>query len=282
MYSSFWQTSKAFLKSSFNFLKNNKDLLWIPAATLAFYALSMFVEFNYLFADSFKLAQSVSHTALYVSLGIMVLALLVVTNLLSCAFYVCTLNRLQNKPCTVTEGISESTRFIFKMLAWSSIKIVMDTIFHSIARLGRVGRILEIFMQVSWGILSMFVLPIMIMQNVGPITALKKSGTMIKKNWRKNFSMTFIFGLLTIAFVGLGYLLLGTNEILAVVGSTTIYVAMALFAVWFIALSFIMRPLLHITNSALYLFNSNQKEIAYFDSAVLQNAFSERQRRGLF
>ncbi|PHQ80397.1 MAG: hypothetical protein COB66_04855 [Coxiella sp. (in: Bacteria)] len=280
MYTSSWQISKAFLKSAITFLRNNKDLLWLPAATLVFYGLSVFVEFNYLFAESLNLAKNITPTALTVSLTIMVLLLLVITNLLSCTFYVCTLHRLQNKPCTIGQGLNESKRFILKMLAWSSIKLVMDIIFRAVASLGRFGRIVEIFMQVSWGILNLFVLPIMIMQNVGPITALKRSGAMVKKNWRKNFSISFLLSLVTIAFVVIGYFLMNSMQVSPFAYSTrTVYLLGTLVTIWFLLFSLVMRPLLQISNAALYLFNSDQKEIAYFDNAALQNAFVERRRR---
>jgi hypothetical protein len=282
MQASSWQTSKAFLKSSFAFLKNNKDLLCLPCGTLVFYSLSLFVEYSYLFAESFNHASTITPKPLIISLVILILALLIVTNLLSCTFYICTLNRLQNKPCSIGQGLAESKRFIFRMLAWSSIKLVMDIIFRGIANLGRFGRITELFMQVSWGVLNFFVIPIMIMQNVGPITALKRSGAMVKKNWRTNIRISFIFGLVTIIFVLIGFFLKNIIQVSPFAFSAhtnTIYLLCVLFGIWFMLFSLVVRPLTHIANSALYLYNSDQKEVAYFDNRALQNAFVERRRR---
>jgi len=49
---------------------------------------------------------------------------------------------------------------------------------------------------VGWGLITAFVIPLMVYQDIGPIDAIKRSGAIFKKTWGENLIRVFGVGLM--------------------------------------------------------------------------------------
>ena len=87
--------------------------------------------------------------------------------------------------------------------------------------LGFIGRIIVSMFGVGWGLITAFVIPLMVYQDIGPIDAIKRSGAIFKKTWGESLIRDLGVGLIgsvitilgSAIFAGLGFLVAGMGKI---------------------------------------------------------------------
>jgi Family of unknown function (DUF6159) len=92
-------------------------------------------------------------------------------------------------------------------------------------RAGAVGRIAASLLGVGWNIATYLVVPILVVENVGPVEAIQRSTRLLKQTWGEqiigNLGLGAVFGLLTfgVMLVGIPLVLLaaGTGSTIVVV-----------------------------------------------------------------
>jgi len=129
------------------------------------------------------------------------------------------------------------------------------------------------FIGIGWAIASYFVIPTIVTENVGPIQALKRSATLIKKTWGETLTVqvglsvvVFAAGLVAAALIAGGGALMPASPVLG--GSV-----MALGFVWIFAAVLVGATLQAILTAALYLYAADGQVPRNFDSDLLKNAF---------
>lgn len=105
---------------------------------------------------------------------------------------------------------SESIRFAFSripvILQWSllsaSVGLLLRLLHNLASSLGKIGQlvanILIGLLGMAWSIMTIFVVPVLVYENIGPIDALKKSTQVIKKTWGESLIKTIGLGLIQI------------------------------------------------------------------------------------
>ena len=87
--------------------------------------------------------------------------------------------------------------------------------------LGFIGSIIVSMFGVGWGLITAFVIPLMVYQDIGPIDAIKRSGAIFKKTWGESLIRDLGVGLIgsvitilgSAIFAGLGFLVAGMGKI---------------------------------------------------------------------
>src|SRR4030042_7139214 len=67
-------------------------------------------------------------------------------------------------------------------------------------RAGILGRIAAGIFGMAWNLLTFFVIPVMIFENLGVTTSVKKSAQLFKKTWGENVVLRFSVGLVLFLF----------------------------------------------------------------------------------
>lgn len=126
-------------------------------------------------------------------------------------------------------SIKESMNFVlqrFSALAgWTLIAATVGLIINSIENQSdRFGFIMTGLLGLSWTVTSFLVLPVLVIENKGPITSLKESASMLRESWGEqligHFSFGLIFTVLSFGIVGLIFLSTLGGPILTAVGFT--------------------------------------------------------------
>lgn len=124
-------------------------------------------------------------------------------------------------------SIKKSMNFVlqrFSALAgWTLIAATVGVIINSIENQSdRFGFVMTGLLGLSWTVTSFLVLPILVIENRGPITSLKESVAMLKESWGEqligHFSFGLIFGVLSVGIVGLMFLFMQGGPVLTIVG----------------------------------------------------------------
>ncbi|MGE5281630.1 MAG: DUF6159 family protein [Chloroflexota bacterium] len=71
-----------------------------------------------------------------------------------------------------------------RIALWALISVVVGTLINEIAnRIPGGGRIVAWFAGAAWGLATIFVIPVLAMEGIGPVDALKRSAGLVKQRW---------------------------------------------------------------------------------------------------
>lgn len=187
----------------------------------------------------------------------------------------------------------ESLRFAFGKIGliakWSllsaSVGLLLRIIQNLAAQLGKVGQIvvniLVGLLGMAWSIMSIFVVPVLVYEGLGPIDALKKSTQVLKKTWGESIVralglglMQFFAFLIVIAVsVGLTILLANAFEGMGVL------IGIGIGVVLLFLTGFIFSLANTIFNTALYVYANSQIVASGYSEEVMKGAFKEKKNK---
>lgn len=109
----------------------------------------------------------------------------------------CTKLYLQGEEASVSAGLKFSISRISVILSWAMFAATVGTILRLIQEnTGWLGKLLAGILGMVWGITTFFVVPIIAYENLGPISAFKRSSQLMKEKWGESLSATFSLGLI--------------------------------------------------------------------------------------
>ena len=128
---------------------------------------------------------------------------------------------------------------------------------------------------VAWGLATYLVIPVLVVENVGPIESVKRSGGLLRRTWGEqiagNFGIGAAMGIITfgVILVGAGIVALAaaTGAVVAIV------LAVALVALAVVVLAVIGSALKGIYTAALYRYAAEGDISGGFSPDLVQNAF---------
>lgn len=141
--------------------------------------------------------------------------------------------RLDGGDPTLGDGFRAATSRLPQILGYAVIAATVGMILRWISeRAGLIGAIIIGIIGFAWNLATFLVVPVLVMENLGPIDAIKRSGSLLRKTWGEQLigagGIGLVFGLLFFVVV-----MIGAGLIVAVSSSTTlvIVVLIALFIV---------------------------------------------------
>ncbi len=189
--------------------------------------------------------------------------------------------RLNGGDPTVRDGFEIAMQRVDKIFGYAIISATVGVILRALReRGGLLGQIVAWLGDVAWNVATYLVVPILVVENVGPIDAIKKSAGLLRKTWGEqivgNFSIGLIFGLITL----LAVLVVGVPLIAlaAATGSVImIVVAVAVIVLLVVGISLMGSTLNGIYVATLYRY-ATEGAVAeeYFRPELVQGAFRQK------
>jgi hypothetical protein len=185
---------------------------------------------------------------------------------------------LEGRTTSVGQGMSIASSRVSRLLPWAVVSATVSWILQSLEqRAGIVGRIVISLLGGAWSVLTFLTVPIIVFENVGPITALKRSGTLTKSTWGENIFAQMGFGLIAIIPVllafGIGAAGIASNTLVIAVP------AIALAVVILLATTVIVSALSGIYRTALYRYATEGTVPGAFAGTDIEHAFGPRRQR---
>ena len=268
-------TSWQLFKSCVDFLKANKDLMALPIISL----LSSLVMMVLLLGGGiFELSMAKhydSHFAVgIVLLGIAYFALSFLTIFFNATLIVCAATRLKGEAMTLRQAFGTTSKRIPSLIGWCLVSSVIGLLINALERSHNILETIVAFViGFSRALCSYFVLPIMVLENMGPIAALKHSVRKFRRNWRRVGSVQMIFLLFfmaVIAGVAAASQLIGYFPVIPV---PVIIGVCVLAYLAFMAFSVTLGA---VANSAIYLHTLKEVTVPYFDASLLDSVIVRR------
>jgi hypothetical protein len=113
----------------------------------------------------------------------------------------CVRMRFQGEKPTVADGIAFSCRNLGMLFQWAVFSATVGTILRAIEdRANWLGSLVAGIVGVMWSIATLFVVPVLVYEGVGPVQAVQRSASAFRKTWGEtvvvNFGLNTVFGLL--------------------------------------------------------------------------------------
>ncbi|PZC41500.1 MAG: hypothetical protein DK302_001871 [Chloroflexi bacterium] len=185
------------MKASANVLKKDKELIFFPllaAASIAVF-LALMWSFGVIGLDNTE--EEGRPIAVYVVIVFVSNFIIVFFN---SALVSAALERLRGGDPNVYSGFSHALKHIHHILIWSIIVTIVAILIAAIKgnRRGIVGQILGSLLQAGWTMMTFFVVPIIVSENLSPFAAIKKSTSLFKSTWGSQITANFGFGIFQI------------------------------------------------------------------------------------
>jgi hypothetical protein len=184
--------------------------------------------------------------------------------------------RLRGGDPTVGDGFRIAMAHLGKILGYALVSATVGMILRWLSERGKtLGRIASSIGGLAWNLASYLVVPVLVIEDVGPLEAIRRSANLLKKTWGEqivgNFSIGLIFGLLTVLVVLLG---IPTFVFVASTNSVAIIVLAALlFVLILVLLGLISSTLNGIYVAAVYRYAAEGEASGFFSEELVRGAF---------
>ena len=256
------QVSKKILSAAWSELKKDKSLIALPiiGGTLSLISILLISAIG-LVAGAFNgLSDTASAQANSASMvGYVFAAILAYVSTVSAIFFQCAViagaqERLSGGDPTVGSAIRSALKHLPKILLWSLIATTVGLILRAISNQKNIGgSIVSALVGFAWAVATFFVLPVLMVEGIGPIKAISRSSALMKATWgavlrtniRYGISVFFIVVGLFAAMVGGGVWAASANSPWPILLSVVALVALGILCVVLSALNGYVRVMLY-------------------------------------
>ena len=186
--------------------------------------------------------------------------------------------RMNGGDPTVNDGLRVAMSRLPAIIGYALIAATVGMILRWISeRAGFLGAIVAGLLGFAWSIATFLVVPVLVVENVGPIEAVKRSGGLLRKTWGEQllggFGIGLVFSLIMAAIV-----LIGGALIVGLAGVSTSLMVVGVFALVLVvgAVALVATALSGIYTAAVYRY-ATTGEAGDFGTAAMQAAFRQKQ-----
>jgi MFS family permease len=188
--------------------------------------------------------------------------------------------RLKGGDPTLGDGLRGAWSHVGTILGWAAIAATVGLLLNLLRERGGIGGAIAAALGgFAWNVITFLVVPVLVMEGVGPVEAIKHSASLLKKTWGEqiigNAGIGLIFGLgavlVGIVGVALGAVIVGA-------GATWVGVAVIVVTILAVVILTMLGSTLHgIYSAALYQYAVGG-DTGVFTAEVMEGAF--RPKRG--
>ncbi len=191
------------MKSCVRVLKKDKELILFPIMAAIFViSLLGFI----LGTGSIDLSETNDNQQSILPLAILIFGANFIIVFFNSALISAALERLRGGDPNVSSGLSHALKHIHHIFFWSIIVTIMGLIFAALKANGRnrggfggiMTQIFASFLEAGWAMMTFFVIPIIVSENISPLSAIKRSSSLFKQTWGNQVAANFGFGIFQI------------------------------------------------------------------------------------
>jgi hypothetical protein len=182
------------------------------------------------------------------------------------------IRRLDGDPASVGDGLRTALSNLPAILGYALIAATVGTLLRVVEqRVGIVGRIVTAMIGAAWTVATAMTLPVLVVENVGPVEAISRSLDLLHKTWGENLVGSVGIGS-GMAIIAVPVCILALC--LASAGASVTAIMLMIVTMFGVML---VGPTLHaIYIAALYRFATDGKENAGIDQDLLADAFQPK------
>lgn len=106
------------------------------------------------------------------------------------------MRRLQGHDARLSDGLQLARSHVGQIFVWAVITATVGMVLRSIQeRAGLLGRIAIGLVGVAWNLITFFVVPVLLYENLGVVDAIKRSGSIFRRRWGEQVTGQATIGL---------------------------------------------------------------------------------------
>ena len=271
------QNSIELAKSSWNVLRDDKKLTALPLLSGLSALVVALVFFGPVALIADNGAQGSSKPLAWI-LGIVgYIAITFVVVFFNAALVFAADKRLRGEPVTIGDAVHAAGARAHVLLPWAVLTATVSLVIRAIEeRSGILGRIIGSLIGLAWSLVTFLVLPVIVIEQVGPIDAVKRSAELFKHTWGENMIANAGIGIVALFASLVGVL---PCLLLVAIGGPVAVLGIGLAVAWIIAVQLVAATLTGILQIALYRF-ANDGAVPGFDNDKLRDMFRPRGANG--
>lgn len=207
------------MMQSFSVLKSDKELLIFPVLSGVFSLLVLITFFVPLLFAGLLDNEIIFYVAVFCFYFVSYFVVIFFNSALIGAANI----RLKGGDPTISDGFKIAFNRLPSIIVWALIASTVGLILNILSRKSRnnlIGQIVVGIIGGIWGIITFFVVPVLVIEGVGPFTAIKRSTDIVKNKFGEMVIGGIGFGLIfgIIGFVGALVLIVSTIVLSSVLG----------------------------------------------------------------
>jgi|SRR5262245_2975190 len=269
---------------SFRVLRTDKKLLIFPffsflslLLVLASFAIPLWN--SKLAEDFFDDKKALNDPLLYVLLFLFYFINYFVIIFFNSALITCALIRFNGGEPTIRDGLGAAMSRLPQIFAWALVSATVGMILKMIEQSHeKAGQFISGLLGMAWSVLTYFVVPVLVVEKVGPIKAFTRSCSLIKQTWGEALGARFGIGLILLLFflVALIPALLGIFLWNQTGNMTAALIGILISVVLIFMEALVSAAVQVIITAALYQYAAHRTVPRQFDEQLFRNAFSAR------
>lgn len=272
-------------KSSWAVLKNNPSLALLPVLSgVALVAVTTLLAVPIIFGAAIGASLHASEQAqniyAYVALFLWYFVCTFVIVFCNAALISSALQSFSGQPTSIGSGLAAAGRRSAQILGWSFVAATVGVLLRGLQSLanekfGFIGQLAAAIAEGAWSVVTYFVVPVVVTEGVGPINAVKRSSSILRRTWGESLAGSAGLGavmfLMVLPFFGL-VALVATG----VGGETARAVSGVVLVIYVLAVTVIYTTLNTIFRAAVYNYATTGMTPNEMDAALLQSAFRRK------
>ena len=191
----------------------------------------------------------------------------------------CAVIRMTGGEPTVSDGLSAAGSRFPQILGWAVLAATVGIILKVIEdRSEAIGRFVVGLLGVAWSVTTYLVVPILAVEGLGPMAALKRSGSLLRRCWGEGLAGNFTMGLINflLCLPGIGLLVFGFVLIPKIGVMAGLVIAAS--ALYLLGVAIVMSTLHQIYLAGVYIYAAQHRVVGGFDQELLQSAFRQKRK----
>jgi hypothetical protein len=189
----------------------------------------------------------------------------------------CAIMHFNGKKPTLADGFNAAISRLPQILAWSLVSATVGMLLKAIEGVNdKLGSIISALLGAAWTVMTIFVVPVLVVEKVGPFDAISRSIAILKKTWGEGLVGRATIGLVMFLCALPGIAVIVAGGMLAanvgMAGAALVAVGIA----YLLALSAVGSALQGIFLGALYQYAAFGVVPTGYDADVLENAFRRK------
>jgi hypothetical protein len=283
-------------KASFTVLRDNPKLVVLPVLSAVALILALGVLFGvFMFeAGSFQAAGRMVKNAEQVwdgnkvasAAGVIALGWLFtsVSLYFNAALVFCVLRAFNGQEPSIAEGLRTATGRLPQIIGWAFVAAVVGFVINLIQetlkdKLGFLGGLLGGLFDFAWAAVTYFVLPVLVVEGLGPVGAVKRSSSILRQTWGEAATGSVGLGAVGFLMCVPAFLVIALGIFLSAQSGVAGF-ALVLFPlafVYIVAVMTVMGTLGTVFQTGLYVYATTGK--APFDETLMRASFQPKEAK---
>ena len=256
-------------------LKKDKEILLFPVLSGVFCILALVgmifggIEtglFGEMFKDVISGSGKEAQVLGVVLVGVWYFVTWFIVVFFNVATVACAKIRLEGGDPVLGDGFRAGFANLGRIAAWALVSALVGLLLDAIENIRGVGKLLRMIIGSAWGVLTYFVIPVMIFEKTGPFVSIRSSKELLRKTWGDalvgSSGLGFVLVLLALPAFGLMY----------VGGSVGVLVGLA----YLVLLVVVGSALGNIYRTALYVYATTGQVPSGFDEMSVRQSFAPK------